>query len=170
MQDTTKTCPRCETDLPLDAFGVNRSRRDGRQSCCLECRRSYRASKQQRAAVASYNASDAAAEAQYRYTMSGQGKATRRTYYQKPEVRERYVEHRARYYRRNPTKTRARTAVRDALDSGSLVRGPCAFASDACEGRIEAHHHKGYDREHWLDVVWLCIRHHGHAHRSTKAS
>jgi hypothetical protein len=50
----------------------------------------------------------------------------------------------------------AYAAVRTALRSGGLVR------PSACEdcGRtvvgVHAHHHKGYEAEHRLDVVWLC--------------
>ena len=31
---------------------------------------------------------------------------------------------------------------------------------------IQAHHHNGYEREHWLDVVWLCRACHNDTHRS----
>jgi predicted HNH restriction endonuclease len=60
-----------------------------------------------------------------------------------------------------PDRARARLAVTHAIAAGRIVVGPCS----ACElepkkvngrQRIEAHHHKGYDEEHWLDVVWLC--------------
>ena len=34
-----KTCPSCGDDLPLDRFGVVKSRPDGRAAYCKECRR-----------------------------------------------------------------------------------------------------------------------------------
>lgn len=37
----TKTCNRCEEVLPLDAFYRMKSARDGRQSCCITCRKRY---------------------------------------------------------------------------------------------------------------------------------
>ncbi|MGH9299940.1 MAG: hypothetical protein ACRDZT_08465 [Acidimicrobiales bacterium] len=49
--------------------------------------------------------------------------------------------------------------VAHALKSGRLVK------SDVCErcgnaDTLQAHHHRGYRREHWLDVRWLCWRCH----------
>lgn len=34
----------------------------------------------------------------------------------------------------------------------------CGLSPATVNGRnrVEAHHHKGYDEDHWLDVVWLC--------------
>lgn len=34
-----KRCPRCETVKPIDDFGVDRSRPDGRHGFCRACRR-----------------------------------------------------------------------------------------------------------------------------------
>lgn len=44
---------------------------------------------------------------------------------------------------------------------------------DNCEacGRTcvpHAHHYKGYEPEHWLDVQWLCVPCHDRAHREEK--
>jgi hypothetical protein len=88
-----------------------------------------------------------------------------------------YIEERLRYHRtdagldvsrradrkRNTSdKKRARRAVRYAVLIGKLVR------PEACEnghpGPIEAHHHRGYAPEFWLDVVWLCKNCHDKAH------
>ena len=35
----TKYCPVCKKDLPLEAFSKNKSRKDGLQSYCIECRK-----------------------------------------------------------------------------------------------------------------------------------
>lgn len=56
----------------------------------------------------------------------------------------------------------AHLAVTRALRAGTLVRLPCQHPG--CRWRssrpTEAHHHKGYAREYWLDVIWLCRKHH----------
>ncbi len=57
----------------------------------------------------------------------------------------------------------ARRAVHEALARGILVKGPCADCGATVD--IEADHHNGYAPEHWLDVVWLCTRHHGERRR-----
>lgn len=35
----TKHCPMCDRDLPFEAFSKNKSRKDGLQSYCIECRK-----------------------------------------------------------------------------------------------------------------------------------
>lgn len=53
-------------------------------------------------------------------------------------------------------KLRARNAVKMALRSGRMAKGPCVFA-DGCEGVVEAHHE---DYAQPLTVWWVCKRHH----------
>lgn len=56
---------------------------------------------------------------------------------------------------------RARVAVRIAILHGKLQPGLCAHRDkDQCWGQLEGHHWKGYDPKNWLEVVWLCKRHH----------
>lgn len=50
----------------------------------------------------------------------------------------------------------ASRAVSEALASGKLIRpSVCAACGEVDE--VEAHHHHGYAKEHWLDIVWLCV-------------
>lgn len=65
-----------------------------------------------------------------------------------------------RWRKAHPERVKAGDAVKVALRKGTLVRGTCLIANDDCRGQIEAHHYKGYAKEHWLDVVWLCKYHH----------
>jgi len=62
------------------------------------------------------------------------------------------------------TKQMAQAAVRDAIKSGDLVR-PAVCSVKGCTEttKIEAHHHRGYEKENWINVVWLCKRHHWQA-------
>ncbi len=64
---------------------------------------------------------------------------------------------------------KARRAVHQvgvAVRSGRLVRQPCV---DCGAEKVQAHHHNGYDREHELDVTWLCPLHHKARHvRATR--
>lgn len=52
---------------------------------------------------------------------------------------------------RYPDRNRARQAVRDAVQSGRLMRGPCA---DCKKSGSTFAHHEDYSKP--LDVVWLC--------------
>jgi hypothetical protein len=53
----------------------------------------------------------------------------------------------------------ARNAVNNAIAAGTLIRLPCV----KCGKKAEAHHHKGYARKDWLDVQFLCPKHHEEA-------
>lgn len=54
-----------------------------------------------------------------------------------------------------PEKEAARNALKKAVNSGKLIR-PIGCESCGRKAPIEAHHHRGYGQEHWLDVQWLC--------------
>ena len=62
-------------------------------------------------------------------------------------------------------KRRARWAVKYALQSGRLIKGPCADGSDDCRGSIEAHH---TDYAQPLTVRWLCRFHHTKVERAIR--
>ncbi len=68
--------------------------------------------------------------------------------------------------RRDPIQNercRARDAVKYALQTGRIHRGPCARVDATCKGRIEAHH-DSYEPARWLDVTWICASHHRREH------
>lgn len=58
----------------------------------------------------------------------------------------------------------ARKAVAMAVRARDLVKEPCN--SCGSRGAVEAHHYRGYDISHWLDVRWLCKR----CHQAAEAS
>lgn len=62
-------------------------------------------------------------------------------------------------------KERARGAARYAVKKGILTRPDACPRCGSTENRIDAHHHKGYDDAHRLDVVFLCTVCHGKDHR-----
>lgn len=82
------------------------------------------------------------------------------------------------YTRKNrsayPEKHRAQEAVRRAVKDGKLIRPDhCGKCGKVC--KPDAHHHRGYAIESYLDVLWWCEcchnRYHktkGHSTRSTK--
>lgn len=54
---------------------------------------------------------------------------------------------------------KARGSVYRAIKRGEINKGGCVF-NNGCNGIIEAHHKYGYDKENYLNIVWLCRRHH----------
>lgn len=71
----------------------------------------------------------------------------------------------------NPAKDRmhhdAHHAVELAVKAGKLIR-PKACELCMAGGKIEAHHHLGYEQAHWLDVQWLCQMCHAKQHREIR--
>ncbi len=48
-----------------------------------------------------------------------------------------------------------------AIRNGEITPKPCYMCGIS---PAEAHHHKGYDKENWLNIVWLCSTHHNQEH------
>ena len=59
-------------------------------------------------------------------------------------------------------------AVFKAVRSGALVR-PDHCSVCGVGGKIHAHHGNGYEPDHYLDVVWLCVTCHSKAHAAPPA-
>jgi hypothetical protein len=55
---------------------------------------------------------------------------------------------------------KAHKAVASALRSGELVADACCRHCGAVT-KLQGHHHRGYDRRNWLNVLWLCQSCHG---------
>ena len=53
----------------------------------------------------------------------------------------------------------ARQAVIKAVKAGELKR-PARCPSCKRKTKVQGHHHQGYDKPNWLNVVWLCARCH----------
>lgn len=81
--------------------------------------------------------------------------------------RERYNQLVNAYYHRHKDRSYARKAVRRAVDNGLLSKPlTCQQCSKEC--KVEGHHHKGYDKQFWLDIIWLCRECHRKADKLSK--
>jgi hypothetical protein len=67
-------------------------------------------------------------------------------------------------YRANPAKWKAKVTVARAIAKGLLSK-PTACPRCKRTRNIEAHHHLGYEREHWLDIEWRCRQCHTLEHK-----
>ncbi len=56
----------------------------------------------------------------------------------------------------NSNKRKAHTAVSNALRDKKIFKLPCKQCNNLI---VEAHHHS-YEKENWLNVTWLCKKHH----------
>ena len=65
----------------------------------------------------------------------------------------------------NRLKHLARKAVGHAIANRRLSPQRCAVCNRV---HAVAHHHKGYAKKNWLNVTWLCKKHHIAAHKAAK--
>lgn len=61
-------------------------------------------------------------------------------------------------------KVSARMAIQYAVRVGKITKETNCFYCGSTE-RVQAHHHLGYEKEHRLDVLWLCNKCHAFIHR-----
>lgn len=60
----------------------------------------------------------------------------------------------------------ARRFVAWKVEQGVMIKLPCEICGNP---KVQAHHYLGYERIHWLDVKWLCFKHHLEAERKMKS-
>lgn len=145
-------CTRCDEWKPVEAYSPNKVRKCGRASRCKTCQ---------------------AADSRDYYTRNADRVIARSSKWraERPdkvaEYREKHAEATRQYMKQNraerPMVWAARKAVNNAIRAGTFQRLPCEVCGAV---RSEAHHHKGYEQEHWFDVRWLCRRHHIEEHKS----
>lgn len=175
-----KTCTKCEKSLPLSNFSVNRKAKDNLHPYCKACASAYgkewRESNRARRLEYMREWHQANLEHETRYA--------RERYQNDEEYRQNVLEWQRNWRTSNlelarandrergqktdwaKAQVRARTTVNRAVRRGLL---PPAW-SMVCDGCQEAqaaewHHHKGYEREYWLDVIAMCLECHGIQHR-----
>lgn len=62
----------------------------------------------------------------------------------------------------HPFSVQARSAVQFHKLKDPTFQKPCQVCGDI---KSQAHHWKGYEPQNWLDVQWLCKRHHDEVHQ-----
>lgn len=98
--------------------------------------------------------------AQKRYATSSKGKNAAKRYQQSKKGKVNLFRSKKRHFTAHPERFKARDAVNIAVKSGRLPRPDtlqCSYCSEQAE---QYHHHKGYDPEHWLDVIPTCCQCH----------
>lgn len=153
-------CSECKVLRIHDEFPPCKRIKTGRHSVCNDCHNSrmsekYRTDPQKRARHKAYNQSE-------------KSKAWRKEQWRKLKNDPGWKEYRRQYcnwkYHNDPVernKIEARAAINFGIKYGFLTRPDTCQSNGKygakCSGIIEAHHHNGYDRKHWLDVEWLCV-------------
>lgn len=168
--DGFKTCTGCGEIKPVTDFRLRSGDRFDKYSArCKEC---------ERYVSRNYHEAnrDTIIERSREYRQNNRAKlnATERGRRADPEYRKkravtihdwrkRNADHVSAYNRSLPVKARA--AVNKAVQNGELPP-PRAMVCEHCQEALAAHyhHHSGYEREQWFDVVALCTECHGKEH------
>ena len=130
-----KCCKTCKANLPDSAFSKNHKAKDGSQSSCKTCASIY---------LGAYNEV---------YLMTERAKALRRAASMRFYKTEKGKASTIRY----PDRNKARRAVNNAVRAFKLPRASTLKCAYHCGRQAEQYHHwKGYEPEHWLDVVPAC--------------
>lgn len=73
-----------------------------------------------------------------------------------------YLDPKVKYSQENEDKRKAVHAVSNALRDKRLIKSECC--SRCVETENIQGHHWSYKEEHWLDVIWLCVKCHAEEH------
>ncbi len=159
-QIITKTCTKCKQVKPLSEFSPRKSRPCGYKSCCKVCASvdviTYYYTDKGKAAAKQYRQSINRKIANHKYKQTEKGKVTERRYYRKS------------YYKDFKIKSRVTVsqAIRNnRLPSSKLLK--CTYCQNQAN---EYHHHLGYDKVHWLDVIPICHICHKRIHSINQTS
>jgi len=142
-----KVCPKCGQSKPADQFAKDKRRNDGLQFYCRAC---HAVMRQER-----YWGDESHREKQ---------RAQWREYGKRPKVQERKKK-REKTIGYQINTIRARVAVGTAVRRGHLSPASTMVCVVCKKAQAEQwHHHNGYDKAHWLDVVPVCRECHGKEH------
>jgi len=68
-----------------------------------------------------------------------------------------------KYRQQYPERMKAKDFLNGKIKSGKIQR-PATCSQCGATTRVDGHHWKGYSKEHWLDVIWLCRACHKNIH------
>lgn len=140
-EQPTKTCSKCQHELPTSFFYRCTANKDGLQRWCKPCIDTATTKSHSNSPL--WNMIHRTACRTYRGTTKGKMS---------------YKSYRSRC----PDKIRARRAVAHAVAMGSLLNAKSMACHFCGKEAVEYHHHLGYAQEHFLDVVPTCLSCHVH--------
>jgi hypothetical protein len=150
-----KKCSGCGLEKTLECFSKKVSYKNILQSKCKTCSLIYQAE---------YRSKNAEKLLQQRREKYEQIKSD-------PIRRARYLEsikiNTIRSHQRYPGKQQARMAVDYAVRTNNLIRPDfCNECGVPCKPEA---HHESYEKDQWLNVIWMCRSCHAANHRKHKA-
>lgn len=150
-QIISKRCSKCKEIKSISEFHKSKREYDGLQGWCKLCFKSYQQSPKGKEIQRKFRQSPAAKVIRKRYRQSEKGKVNRRINTRKHAIS-------------FPERIKAQYTVNNAIKVGRLPHADtlqCYY----CPAKAQLyHHHLGYEKEHWLDVVPVCRKCHKLCH------
>jgi hypothetical protein len=156
-----KQCRKCDEIKSSDYFGKDKKRKDGLASWCKKCRNAVRHN-----FYIKHKSKEI--KQKIKYYIRNRKQILKREKVYKRKNKDSISDRDRKYQKRKKDtigghrKYVARYKTKNAVLSGKLKKLPCTFCGSI---KSQAHHHNGYTKEHWLDVLWLCEKHHKIVHR-----
>ncbi|MEE9354787.1 MAG: hypothetical protein V3U75_04280 [Methylococcaceae bacterium] len=147
----TKRCFDCKKNKPLTEYHKNCATKDGYQDDCKCCRNKRSEDYRKTTEGKIYNR---------KYMRKYNKTEKRKTYFRNYRTSENYKTSQKNSHEKSILKTperfKARSIVSNAVATGKLASAKTLTCS--CGEQAEQyHHHKGYAKEHWLDVIAVCM-------------
>lgn len=162
-----KQCSKCKEWKDFSKFYRASSKKSGYASWCKKCTSEKHKGYDRSETLKRYNSSEKGRTARGQYERTERGRAAKKRYRQSEAGREIERKNSAAYKVRHPDRAKAHYAVKDAVKMGRI---PAArtLSCNTCSNRAsQYHHYKGYEREHWFDIIPLCRRCHVDIHKET---
>lgn len=144
----TKKCPQCKEVKPVSEWYKNKRQPDGFSAWCKDCTKDYHYQNrdQRNAHSRDYHKTERGKQVEKEYLRTETGRATRR------RIRKRRYNTDKEFRER----CRARSAISNAIRLGLMLPAKSQTCTRCGEQAQQYHHHNGYEREHWLDVIAVC--------------
>lgn len=155
-----KACFKCGVIKPYTDFYKHAGMADGHLGKCKECAKvDVRKNREVRSDY--YQEYDRKRNTPEKVRLKTE--RNKEKYHTDPLFRESVYENRKKWLGKNPHKRSAQVYLGNAVRDGRIFKpSVCSHCNE--EKRIQGHHWS-YEREHWLDVIWLCAPCHGKEHR-----
>lgn len=181
-----KKCSKCKEWKDESEFYRNNNRKTGLQAQCKICNRAtvaqfsktekaaqmrkrYRQTERykelMRNAMAEYRKTEKGKQVFHQMNTSEKGKARYARQRQTDTYKVRHRSDSHKYRKSHPEIIKAHNAIGLAIRQGKLPK-PTTLKCNCGNQAKHYHHHKGYEPEHWLDVIPLCIQCHANEHNN----
>lgn len=138
-----KQCSGCKEWKDESKFYKNKSNKDGLTYKCANCMREattqWASTPRGNKIKHAYNNSERGKEIKRKWAQTAAGKANKKYHLEK-----------------FPKKRKARRAINNAVRDGRFPHISTQHCDNCGQQAQEYHHHNGYDKAHWFDVIPLC--------------